>query len=66
MFQTETPPWYYQQVAEENESERNPEEEEEEGEWSFEPEDYQQLMEQQLLPNYLDYKDYKEDYYPEA
>merc|ERR1712183_834153 len=53
------------QVADENESERNPEEEEE-GEWSFEPEDYQQLMEQQLLPNYLDYKDYKEDYYPEA
>ena len=65
MFQTDTPPWYYQQVADENESERNPEEEEE-GEWSFEPEDYQQLMEQQLLPNYLDYKDYKEDYYPEA
>ena len=53
-------------MAEENESERNLEEEEEEDEWSFEPEDYQQLMEQQLLPNYLDYKDYKEDYYPEA
>merc|ERR1712037_88603 len=53
------------QVDTENDLEREPEEEEE-GEWSFEPADYQQLMEQQLLPNYLDYKDYKEDYYPEA
>jgi len=52
------------QVEEENKLERDPEEEEEE--WAFEPADYQQLMEQQLLPNYLDYKDYKEDYYPEA
>ena len=58
-----------------NEPERDPEmqqqqEDEEEGEWSFEPADYQQLMEQQqldpIIPNYLDYKDYKEDYYPEA
>ena len=49
-------------MAEEKESEGEPEE----GEWSFDPADYQQLMDQQLLPNYLDYKDYKEDYYPEA
>merc|ERR1711974_451545 len=44
-------------------------EEEDGGEWSFDPADYQQLMEQQLdpiIPNYLEYKDYKEDYYPEA
>ena len=45
--------------------------EEDEGDWSFDPAaaDYQQLMEQQLdpiIPNYLEYKDYKEDYYPEA
>ena len=63
---------YHFKVEEDNEPERDPEvqeEEEEEGEWSFEPADYQQLMEQQLdpiIPNYLDYKDYKEDYYPEA
>ena len=41
-----------------------------EGDWSFEPADYQQLIDQQqlepIVPNYLDYKDYKEDYYPEA
>ena len=40
-----------------------------EDDWSFEPADYQQLIDQQLepiVPNYLDYKDYKEDYYPEA
>merc|ERR1712212_554678 len=60
------------QVEEDNELERDPEEQEEEeegGEWSFDPADYQQLMEQQLdpiIPNYLEYKDYKEDYYPEA
>merc|ERR1712108_75297 len=58
--------------VEDNELERDPEEQEEEeegGEWSFDPADYQQLMEQQLdpiIPNYLEYKDYKEDYYPEA
>jgi len=51
------------QVNEDNELERDPEQEEEE--WTFEPADYQQLLEQQLIPNYLDYKeDYKEDYYP--
>ena len=52
--------------------ERNTEEEMDEGvdgDWSFEPAEYQQLIDQQLepiVPNYLDYKDYKEDYYPEA
>jgi len=61
------------QVQEDNELERNPEEEMDEGvegDWSFEPADYQQLIDQQqlepIVPNYLDYKDYKEDYYPEA
>merc|ERR1712066_1122570 len=55
------------QVQEDNELERNPEEEMDEGvegDWSFEPADYQQLIDQQLepiVPNYLDYKDYKED-----
>ena len=64
---------YYLQAEEDNELERGPEaqEEEDEGDWSFDPAaaDYQQLMEQQLdpiIPNYLEYKDYKEDYYPEA
>merc|ERR1712226_1461141 len=53
------------QVDEESDLERDPEqEEEEEEEWNFDPAEYQQLMEQQLIPNYLDYKDYKEDYYP--
>merc|ERR1711994_1093320 len=60
------------QVQEDNELERNPEAEMDEGvegDWSFEPADYQQLIDQQLepiVPNYLDYEDYKEDYYPEA
>ena len=63
---------YHFKVEVDNEPERDPEvqeDDDEEGEWSFEPADYQQLMEQQLdpvIPNYLDYKDYKEDYYPEA
>ena len=57
------------QVEEDSASGGNPEEEE--AEWSFDPADYQQLMEDQqmidpIVPNYLDYKDYKEDYYPEA
>ena len=52
-------------MDEESDLERDPEqEEEEEEEWNFDPAEYQQLMEQQLIPNYLDYKDYKEDYYP--
>ena len=55
-------------MEEESASGGNPEEE---AEWSFDPADYQQLMEDQqmidpIVPNYLDYKDYKEDYYPEA
>ena len=57
-------------MEEDSASGGNPEEEEE-AEWSFDPADYQQLMEDQqmidpIVPNYLDYKDYKEDYYPEA
>ena len=63
---------YYLQAEEDNELERGLEaQEEDEAEWLFDPAaaDYQQLMEQQLdpiIPNYLEYKDYKEDYYPEA